>query len=302
MMNAIEISCPSKTFALGEYGVLDQGSAVLFNTFPRIKCRISKIPKASLKNTFAAASPAGQWIKKNPLDFSDTSLEWLNPSFHKGFGFSSAQFNIVYAYSFFLKGCSIETIKPQSVWQAYLSMNFEGQKPSGADILSQWVGGVCIFEQDPFFVQSLTASFPNIGFFILKTGEQLSTHDYLKNLKLNNVSDLKKIAKKGIESMKLKKEEDFVESIKEYGEQLIQKNFVTQKTYDILKKISSLSGVQACKGCGAMGAETILLIFDKKDKSQIRSQIQDFEILTDESQLTYGIAFHEISKKKGLES
>ena len=41
-MNVIEISCPAKTFILGEYAVLDGGSAIVLNTAPRFVCRIQK--------------------------------------------------------------------------------------------------------------------------------------------------------------------------------------------------------------------------------------------------------------------
>ena len=42
-MNIIEISCPAKTFILGEYAVLDGGPALVLNTAPRFVCRIQKI-------------------------------------------------------------------------------------------------------------------------------------------------------------------------------------------------------------------------------------------------------------------
>ena len=295
-MNVVEISCPAKTFVLGEYGVLDNGPAILFNTAPRFKCHISKgVKKSSID--FSKKSPASQWVKKNPVEFSDVSLEWTDPfNGNGGLGFSAAQFNILYAYSCFLRGDSIEKIQPQKLWRNYREMKFEGWLPSGADVISQWVGGVCVFEQTPLSVESLTATFPEISFFVLKTGDQLNTHEYLKTLNLPDVSDLKQIAQRGVDSMKSKKEDVFIDSIKEYGKALAEKNFITDKTKQILKKLSSIKEIRACKGCGAMGAETIILLFKKEDKEFVRSQILDFEILTDESQLTYGVEFHKTTK------
>ncbi len=298
-MNIVEISCPSKTFVLGEYGVLDNGPAVLFNTSPRFKCFIRKDANSSIMNSSNKKSPAYQWMKKNSKEFLGVSLEWTDPfNGYKGFGFSSAQFNILYAYSSFLRGESIEKIQPQKLWRTYREMEFEGWLPSGADIISQWIGGICIFEQDPLSVESLTAVFPDIGFFVLKTGQQLATHKYLKSLKLPNVSDLKEIAQRGVDSMKSKKEDEFIDSIKEYGKTLARKGFVTDKTKEILEKLSKIKEVQAYKGCGAMGAEAVILLFKIEDKEIVKSQLSDFEILTDESQLTYGVEFHTITKNK----
>ncbi len=295
-MNVVEISCPSKTFILGEYGVLDNGPAILFNTSPRFKCRISKSTK-NFNIDLSKKSPANQWVEKNPFEFSGASLEWTDPfNGSRGLGFSSAQFNILYAYSCFVRGDSIEKIQPQKLWRTYREMKFEGWLPSGADVISQWVGGVCVFEQDPLSVESLTATLPEIGFFVLKTGERLETHKYLKTLSLPDVSDLKKIAQKGVDGMKSKKESEFIDSVQEYGEALQEKNFVTDKTKKILKKLSGIKEIKACKGCGAMGAETIILLFKIGDKEIVRSHLSDFDILTDESQLTYGVEFHKITK------
>jgi len=297
-MDLIEISCPSKTFVLGEYGVLDQGPAIIFNTVPRFKCLISKSHNNFSEEIFLD-SPEHQWIQKNPVEFGGISLKWFNPfDVQKGFGFSSAKFNILYAYSCFARGDSIETIKPQQLWRTYRSMKFEGVVPSGADVISQWVGGVCIFEQNPLSVESLTAPFPNLGFFVLKTGESLDTYQYLKSLKLPDVSDLKKIAQKGVDSMKFKQADKFIESIQEYREALQVKGLITKKTQKILQDLLKIKEIKACKGCGAMGAETLIVIFNIQDKELVRSKVSHLEIKMDEQQLTYGVEFHKIITHK----
>ena len=144
-MNVIEISCPAKTFILGEYAVLDDGPAVVLNTAPRFTCRIQKTSKPTPLN-LAENSPAGQWLRKNSHDFQNTLLEWFSSYKNKGgLGFSSAQFNILYAYSFILREGSIDQIKPQDIWKSYRSLKFEGFLPSGADVITQWIGGVSVF-------------------------------------------------------------------------------------------------------------------------------------------------------------
>lgn len=295
-MNVIEISCPAKTFILGEYAVLDGGSAIVLNTAPRFAVRIQKNSKAPLLD-LEKNSPAGQWVKKNSHDFQAVQLDWINPYGHQGgLGFSSAQFNILYAYSSILREGGIDQIKPQEVWRNYRSLHFEGFLPSGADVITQWIGGVCVFEQNPLSVETLTSSFPDLSCFILKTGERFETYKYLKEFQLSDVSDLKKIAQEGVTAIKQRDELAFIEALNDYRKGLQAKNYVSPKSQEILEKIGKIKSIKAYKGCGAMGSETLIIFFKKQDEENVKKEISFLECLTDGSQLTYGVAFNKLTK------
>ena len=295
-MNVLEISCPAKTFILGEYAVLDGGSAIILNTSPRFVCRIQKNHNANTEN-LPENSPAGQWIKKQPQDFQSTHLEWINPYNNKGgLGFSSAQFNILYAYSRILRGGSIDQIKPQEIWRSYRSLQFEGFLPSGADVISQWVGGVGVFEQKPLSIETLTSSFPDLHCLVLRTGEYFETHKYLKEFNLSDVSDLKKIAQLGVQAIKQREEEAFIESINDYRKSLLTKNYVSPKTQKLLNQFTKIKSIKACKGCGAMGAETVIVFYNKEDEEEVKKEVSFLECVTNVKQLTYGVAAHKLTK------
>ena len=295
-MNVIEISCPAKTFIMGEYAVLDGGPAIVLNTAPRFVCRIQKNSKAPKPN-LPENSPAGQWLKKNPHDFQNVHLDWINPYKQKGgLGFSSAQFNILYAYSSILREGGIDQIKPQEIWRSYLSLQFEGFLPSGADVITQWVGGVSVFEQNPLSVETLTSSLPALYCLVLSTGEYFETYKYLKNLKLSNVSDLKKISQQGVQSIKQRDETAFIDAVNEYGEALKGHNYITEKSQRIIKQLGKIKAIKACKACGAMGAETLIIFYKKEDEEEIKKEVSFLECLTDGNHLTYGVAFQRITK------
>ena len=222
-MNVIEISCPAKTFIIGEYAVLDGGPAIVLNTSPRFTCRIQKNSAAPAID-LAENSPAGQWVRKRTQDFQSVQLEWSSHCGQQGgLGFSSAQFNILYAYSFILREGHIDHITPKEVWRSYRSLKFEGFIPSGADIITQWVGGVTIFEQSPLSVETLTSSLPDLDCLVLRTGEYFETYKYLKSFELGDVSDLKKISESAVSAMKQKNESDFISAIKDYRQVLKKK-------------------------------------------------------------------------------
>ena len=323
-MNIIEISCPSKTFLVGEYAVLDGGSAIILNTEPRFVCHLKKITKPQAYN-IPVESPAGQWIQKNPQDFHCVSMEWSHEArknhnkldssskqslshdssakkIQSGLGFSSAQFNILYAYSFILREGHIDHLKPQELWRNYRNLRFDGFQPSGADIITQWVGGLSVFEQDPLHVETLTSYFPDLECLILKAGEPLKTHEYLKNFKMSDMSQLKQIAKSAVTSMKQKNREEFVSNINEYRKALEEKGYITETSKNILKKIEKIKTIEAFKACGTMGAETILVFYNKKDDKEVRQALSFLEIIADSDDLTYGISFTKKTKKSELSS
>ena len=295
-MNIIEISCSAKTFIIGEYAVLDGGSAIVLNTAPRFVCRLQKSSKNSSLD-LAENSPAGQWIRKNPNDFQGVQMDWSHSYRSRGgLGFSSAQFNILYAYSFILREGSIDQINPQEIWRSYQSLSFEGFLPSGADVITQWVGGVCVFEQEPLSVETLTSSLPELDCLVLRTGEYFETHKYLKNFKIGSVSDLKKISKQGVLAIKQKDELAFLEAVNDYRRGLRAKNYVTAKCQEILDQLLKTKAIKACKGCGAMGAETLIVFYKKQDEEEVKKAVSFLECVATGEQLTYGVAFHKLTK------
>ena len=299
-MNIIEISCPAKTFVIGEYAVLDEGPAIVFNTSPRFVCRIQKSSKkSSLFDSMSKNSPSGQWIKKNPKDFQSVQLEWID-NYHKksGLGFSSAQFNILYAYTFILRQGNIDQIKPQKVWRSYRSLKFDGFLPSGADIITQWVGGVTVFEQKPLHVETLISPLPDLKCLILRTGESFPTYQYLKNLKIADVSDLKKIAKWGVMAIKQRQEEAFLSAVNDYRIALQKQGYTTKKSIEILDRLKKVKAIKALKACGAMGAETLIVFYKKEDEEEVKQEVSFLELVASSQQLTYGLSFHKLTKKE----
>lgn len=290
-MSLIQISCPSKTFLLGEYGVLNDGEALLLNTIPRFKALISFQPQEIL---FSQKSPSGQWLKKHKESFQKISLNW-EKSYSGGFGFSSAQFNTLYAYRLFQKGIATDQVNIQKLWEDYRSLEFEGCMPSGADVVSQWVGGICIFKQKPFQVTALDSFFSDLGFLILKTGDSLATHEHLKNFKYPDVSSLKVCTQKGIQALKSKSKNLFLESVNDYRELLKSLGLVRDQTQKLLKEFSLISEIQAFKGCGAMGAETVIVFFEKKDKNLVKQKLSHLKIVSDETGLSKGIDICEVN-------
>lgn len=78
---------PAKTFLLGEYAALAQGSAMLLTTNPCFEFGLCDQNKGFIHPD----SPAGQWLKLQAL--GDSPTHWFDPyEARGGLGGSSAEF------------------------------------------------------------------------------------------------------------------------------------------------------------------------------------------------------------------
>ena len=297
-MNPVEMSCPAKTFLIGEYGVLDGGPAILLNTKEAFRCRVYKSSHPN-SHEFSTKSPVGQWIDRHSREFEGIFFDWHDPYKGKGgLGFSSAQFNIVYFYHLICRKIPIDRVKPKDLFEDYLSLDFEGRKPSGADVVSQMVGGICIFTPSPFSVSSMTWPFADLDFMILRTGDRLETHKHLRTLDLPDTSDLRHVVDQAVAGLIDMNPLGFLEAIQRYGDILMEKNLVTDQTKSILNEVRTIPEIKAIKPCGAMGAETFLILFEKKDQESLKEKVKGFERIAQSSDLTYGIESHSCRRNK----
>ena len=281
------ISFPSKTFLIGEYAVLEGAPAVLLNTKPRFSFSITE---RKGENCFHPQSPAGQWLNLHPEILKSFSIEYRDPyEGTGGFGFSSAQFNLVYLLGEMLKGNTIENNNLLQMWEAYRGLIFASRKPSGADIISQCLGGVCLFSFNPFEAYSISWPFADLDFFLIRTEVKLNTWEHLDQIKDGNFSVLSSVVKKAIACMDKSNKEGFISALDEYALELQKQGLVHQNTESFLHKIKKIKPVITAKGCGAMGAEVVAVFFDPKDRDEVQIDFKNKNIIANSNNLTHGM-------------
>ncbi len=248
---------------------------------------------------FHPESLSALWIKKNIDLFSNVSITSSNPHKNKrGFGLSSAEFICVYLWSHLKNGCTLEDIDLHETWTHYRNLS-HGQNaiPSGADVLSQWVGGVCLFSSQPFNVRSLTWPIWDLSFTLIRTGDDLKTWKHLKDLRETTFPKLKKYASQAFDAIEKKDMDLFIKLINNYESTLRQNNLVAPVTSEMLKKLKQNKNILAAKGCGAMGAEVVCVFFNKNKQNEILESLKDYEIVGGDQSLTHGV---DIEKEKFL--
>lgn len=163
--------------------------------------------------------------------------------------------------------------------------------PSGADLVSQWLGKVCIFSK-PSLAESIDWPFKDLSFALIQTGENLKTWKHLENLKQKDFSKLKEISLKALEAVRSSSESLFLQSIQNYQKALEEQELTHPSTKKILQKLDSHPEVLAVKGCGAMGAEVIAVFF-KKDRPL--DFLKDYKVYAGLKDLDQGVLVDELS-------
>ena len=265
---------PSKTFLIGEYSVLNRGPGILVNTTPRFNFSVF----SNSKTEFPAESPAGQWLKLHPqISRNYKGIIIQNPHEEQGeggggFGFSSAQFNLVYALNQKLKKKDGEVKK---LWQAYQSLRFKGITPSGADVCSQWLGGVCLFRSEPFLAKSISWPFKDLDFFLIRTGINFNTWEHLASLSNLDFLELKDLSEKALVCLENSNSEGFLSLINQYSLCMEKQGLIHKNTFEVLKRIRKIKQVIVARGCGALGAEVVALFFHPDNKQKVQTSLKE---------------------------
>lgn len=207
-----------------------------------------------LANPFHPQSPAGKFCQSENLK---GSIKFTDPHGGKGgFGCSGAEFLSCWSF----KNSMSE--RDAFAWKAWReSRKFPG---SGADILTQAYG---MNKKEHFFLginmeeEKLHTIPSHLGILLslFRTGQKIPTHEHLKTLPPIPAS-LAQITERGIKALEQGEKENFIQCVTEYGKALKNLGLLCDYSQNVL---AELSNVLAAKGCGAMGADVLLVLHNK---------------------------------------
>lgn len=249
------LSFPSKTFLVGEYAALEGADALLLGHPPLFRAEL--IPGVA-RSPFHPESPAGLWLKEFPysgyIEFHDAH-HGLG-----GFGGSGAEF--LTAWSASRPRPQTEKERHDFAWTAWRdSRRFPG---SGADILTQ-AYGVGLEERFALRIDFGAEELEPIELFtgggqlsLFHTGRKLSTHEHLHAPKLPLLR-MAEITAGAAEALRGGNFSWFAREIASYGECLKELGLLATHSAAALDKLRGKPGVLAAKGCGAMGADVLLV-------------------------------------------
>ena len=258
-------SIPAKTFLLGEYAAITGASAIVLTSSPCFELALTD--KTGLDGIHPE-SPAGQWWAG--CGHEGAGLLWHDPYHGRGgMGASSAQFIGTYLASMHLQK---KVASQQGLLDAYLQNSYlgEGLRPSGYDVLAQSLQGCVYINRQKALCQTYTWPFHDIAFFLVHTGKKLATHHHLQTMSLpSEVNQLAYLVDKAQQAFEYADQGLIVDMVNAYHQQLATMNLVAEHSMEHIKFFREQVDVLAVKGCGAMGADVLLLLVPRKKQEAV---------------------------------
>jgi mevalonate kinase len=284
-VSSLVLSVPGKSFLAGEYLALKGGPSLVFASKPRFE--LTSVVGQGKFEGIHPDSPAGKLIQDHSGFFSKFDLSFNDPHQGRGgWGASTAQFLATFVLNEWRESCELETLKSLSIsrlldyyWK--YAWNGQGYRPSGSDLVAQYKGALTLFEKRTGIVSVHGWTFADIDFALIPTNYKLATHEHLKVLSEFNESGLELAMAKIRASLNSGNSAEFVEGIRDYAKALSDLGFVAEHTEKLCADMLTKPGVLAAKGCGAMGADVILVVYEK-------SQAAAFENYVTSKDLTHG--------------
>ena len=279
-----KFNIPGKTFLVGEYAVLAGGSCLGLGTSPSFSIVLNDNGQK-----FHPDSPAGLYLQKNNLQ--NFAHEFKNPYGVGGFGASTAEF----IFSYYSNSQSQKNLK--EIFQTYLGLyaDRKEQKPSGADLITQLVGGISHIDLAPAVpaVEKLSWNFKDLEFLVYSTGLKVKTHEHLASLDRKICDGLVKPSFDVISAFKTGDSRVFTQALSEWSDKLQQLGLAAPQVVELKRHLQDKIPGILVKPCGALGADVIIILCSKLAKKHVLEQIELIDIRglhfqADSSQLANG--------------
>jgi len=306
VLTQARISIPGKTFIAGEYLALVGGPALVLATNPRFSLTITARTKPAIEGlNFHPDGPSGKFLSLQSDFFKNWDMSFNDPYSIGGFGASSAQFALLHL--FYQKGQDIFG-DGQGQWDLHqmlqdyrqLSSENKGFPPSGADIVGAVSGGITWFERSQGRVQTFSWPFQEIEFFVLSTGQKVPTHEHLQGLSQIPEVVLSAPMLSLHEALSRLDWSQFLRAMRQYRDALWNQGWCAEHSQKIVKTLENHSEVLLAKGCGALGADVVIVFCEKSKSPSVRALIDKsgLKIVASSSDVSPGIQVELSSHQK----
>lgn len=279
----IQFSIPSKTFIVGEYLALEGAPAIVLATAPRFHVVIEK-PGEGLCEGIHRLSPTGTLIREQSSVFQKINFKFLDAHQGQGgFGASGAQFLAGYIWSRMSEnGIAGKTDFPdllKETWRTFkLVMSDRGESASGYDLISQFSGGMKVISSHPWDIRDLSWNFTGESLLLFRTGVKVQTHQHLENTPKIPSYDLKQLVQKVEHGFVHGLTADLADGLNRYQEQLHKLGLLHPMVKPLRENLAKVPGVHAVKGCGAMGADVVLVFCKNEVVDSVKARAQEMNM------------------------
>ena len=181
-------------------------------------------------------------------------------------------------------------VSPRVLWNDYrtCAKSQHGLLPSGHDVLAQLHWGCVHIDPHQQDYRAVSWPFDDIGFILVHTGKKLATHIHLQDIQLpEQLDDLGRLVQEGRDAFDVGDSEKIVRIVNSYHANLELRHLVAPHSLQLIAALQANPAVLAIKGCGAMGADVLLLLVSKGEKHKLLSMLhkEAWDILATEETL-----------------
>ncbi|MGQ3892003.1 hypothetical protein [Legionella sp. CNM-4043-24] len=288
---------PAKTFLLGEYAAVAGAGAIVLTTAP---CFELSLTSGDYPSAIHPESPAGRWWSRcrHPQ-----GLLWRDPyAGQGGLGASSAQFLGAWLADCYLSGQEPEF---EAMLKAYYQSSWTGQglRPSAYDVLAQSQQQCVYINRNDNQIISYDWPFHDLSFLLLHSGHKLATHHHLQAATLPSLHKLILLAEDAKQAFERADSEQLITTINAWQQELSSLHLTAGHTLRQLDELKSNPSILAAKGCGALGADVLLLLIPtcELDKQVLSLSTQGWTILASNKTLYRENTLIKKKHMKGLE-
>lgn len=272
----IEITVPSKTFLFGEYLVLKGGPALLLNSTPRFKLLVEQTNCRNVKCiNFGENNIIHEYIKTNPYLFDYLSLKFVDP--YKGmggFGATSALYLLVTTLKHYLEKSVFNQFTFLKDYVRFFRKE-NGRLACESDIISQLYGGITFYHKNVSTMKRIEWPFQHLTFCLIHADQKIATAEHLQQLPKIRFRKLEKYSYHGLNALLERDSTAFCKAMNRFNHHLQKNDLLSPHTNHLLAKILQYNYILAAKGCGALGADVICVLLQKKHKEEFVSWLND---------------------------
>ncbi len=278
-------SIPAKTFLVGEYVAMMGAPAIVLTTTPCFEVTLTSEP--GFQGVHKEAPVSRWWQGQN---HQLAGLLWQDPyDGMGGLGASSAQFLGAYLANQFLREEKPQADDLLASFEGLITIH-KGARPSGYDLLAQFHQGCVYLDRRKHHYESHPWPFQELAFLLVHTGQKLATHQHLETLTLpDQMEVLVALVEQARKAFEDKKSEQLVAAVNGYHEALHRMHLVADHSLTQMASLRSHSDVLAVKGCGAMGADVIVILVPMNKLASVSRRVtqQGFRVVGSNLQLYY---------------
>ncbi len=289
---------PGKTFLIGEYSALVEGSILGLAT--KSGFEVKPIHTTNFQFPFSLSSPAGVLWKRsaqNHFQFTDE----MNAG---GFGKSTAEYLsvLIPALENRKSKTSLQESFPEIRKNYITDSEISGARVSGLDLAIQYFGSVTHFDSKLNKYKSTGWNFPTLEFFLIETGIKVKTHEHIQTLDLKKINHFPSVSDPLVDLYFKNNSDDFVRGLNEWTQFLISENLVHANSMDLRSKLLTNAEILSAKPCGAMGADVMLVLCHLEKASVVKHKISELglSIKATSKDLAAGIFEQLTNSQRGL--